>query len=114
MKYVVALALAVWPCSAFAAPVYLKCQLDPNAKGVRADDQAAKAPMDVTLNEDEGTVTYKFTASGRSYTVRGAFTVDKVEFNGFLINRVNLLFQREFFGKIDSGQCTLAEIKRAF
>lgn len=60
---IAALALAFVPCSAFATPVYLKCQLDPGAKGgVGGEDLLVKAPMDVTLNEAAGTVTYVFSA----------------------------------------------------
>lgn len=115
MKLVIALALAFFPCSAYAAPVYLKCQLDPGAKGgAGGQDFATKAPMDVTLNEDAGTVTYAFPEMGRAYTARGIFTANKVEFNGFSVDRTNLAFQRVTLGVIDRGQCSLVEVKRAF
>ncbi|SEQ69499.1 hypothetical protein [Sphingobium sp. YR768] len=53
MKLLVTLAIALVPCSAYAAPVYLSCQLDQGAKGgVGGEDFATKAPMKVTLNED--------------------------------------------------------------
>ena len=115
MKYLAALALAAFPCSAYAAPVYLRCQLDPSATGgAGGEDFATKAPMDVTLNEDAGTVTYTFPEMGRAYTVRGVFTVDKVEFNGFTVDRTNFMFQRNTLGIIDHGRCALVEVKRAF
>ncbi|MDB5678386.1 MAG: hypothetical protein JWM94_1388 [Sphingomonas bacterium] len=114
LKYLIALALAFWPCSAFAAPVYLRCHLVPDGKDVGAGDLANSAPMEVTLNEDVGMVTYKFAASGRAYTARGIFTAGKVQFNGFMIDRTNLSFQRTSLGQVDNGECTLIEIKRAF
>lgn len=115
MKYVVALALALFPCSAYASPVYLKCQLDPGAKGdAGGQDYAAKAPMDVTLNEDAETVTYTFPAMGRAFTAHGVFTAENVTFNGFTVNRTNLAFQRANLGSIDRGRCALVQVKRAF
>lgn len=115
MKIVVALALAFVPCSAYAAPVYLKCQLDPGARGGAGGvDHATSAPIDVTLNEEAGTVTYSFPTMGRSYTVRGIFTADRVEFNGFMVDRTNFAFQRVTLSTIDRGRCALVEIKRAF
>jgi hypothetical protein len=115
MKYVAALVFAFASCSAHAAPIYLRCQLDPSAKGAGgAEDLVAKAPMEVTLNEEAGTVTYTFPEVGRAYTVHGVFTADKVEFNGFAIDRTNFLFQRDTFGIIDHGRCMLVEVKRAF
>lgn len=123
MKYAAMFALALMPCSASAAPVYLKCQLDQGGPGgAGGDDQAAKAPMDITLNEEAGTVTYVFSQIGQAFTVRGVFTVDKVTFRGFTVDRTNLQFQRDLSdlqapGRtpiIDRGRCTLAEVKRAF
>lgn len=115
MKHVAALALVCIPCSAYAAPVYLKCQLDQGSKGgAGGQDFATKAPMDVTLNEDAGTVTYVFPEMGRAYTVRGVFTADKVEFNGFAVDRTNLAFQRDTLGIVDRGRCALVEVKHAF
>jgi len=106
-----------------AAPVYLKCQLDPGAQGgAGGRDMATQAPMDVTLNEEAGTVTYSFPQIGRAFTVRGVFTADKVSFNGFTVDRTNFAFQRDMSdlqasGRvpiIDHGRCTLVEVKRAF
>ena len=123
MKFVVALMLALIPSSAYAAPVYLKCQLEPGgAGGAGGEDQAAKAPMDVTLNEESGTVTYLFPETREAFTVRGTFTVDKVTFRGFTIDRTNLQFQRDLSdlqapGRppiIDRGRCWLVDVKRAF
>lgn len=123
MKLMVAMAALLFPCAAHAAPVYLKCQLDPGAQGgAGGEDLLIKSPMDVTLNEDAGTVTYVLPEIGRAYTVRGVFTADKVEFNGFTINRTNLAFQRDMSelqapGRppiVDHGRCVLTEVKRAF
>ncbi|NIJ34951.1 hypothetical protein [Sphingomonas oligoaromativorans] len=123
MKHVIALALIIIPCAAQAAPIYLKCQLNPGATGGGGgDDLISKAPMDVTLNEEAGTVTYLFPGVGRAYTVRAAFTSDKVTFNGFTVNRTNFVFQRDMSALqapgrpaiIDEGRCWLAEVKRAF
>ncbi|WP_136163530.1 hypothetical protein [Sphingomonas flavalba] len=115
MKHAAALVLALVPCPALAAPVYLKCQLAPGTKGgAGGQDLAASAPMDITLNEDAGTVTYAFPTAARAYTVRGIFTAEQVTFNGFSVDRTNLAFQRSTFGVVDRGQCTLVEVKRAF
>lgn len=123
MKYFAAAALALVPCSAYAAPVYLKCQLDPGAQGgAGGEDLLVKAPMEVTLNEDAGMVTYTLPTIGRAFTVPGAFTADKVSFRSFTIDRTNLAFQRDMShlqapGRapiIDRGRCTLVEVKRAF
>lgn len=120
---IAALTLAFVPHSAGATPVYLKCQLDRGAVGgAGGEDLAAQAPMDVTLNEGAGTVTYTFPQIGRAYTVRGAFTVDRVTFNGFTIDRTNLAFTRDMSALqapgrapiVDRGRCSLAEVKRAF
>ena len=114
MKFVAAIVLAFVPCSAYAAPVYLKCQLD--------QDVGKSPAWDVTLNEDAGTVTYLFPDSGRAYTVRGVFTAEKVTFNGFTVDRTNFGFERDMSGlqvsgrppMIDRGKCTIAVAKRAF
>ena len=120
---IAACALALIPHSAHATPVYLKCQLDPGATGgAGGQDLAAQAPMDVTLNEEAGTVTYTFPQIGRAYTVRGVFTVDRVTFNGFTIDRTNLAFTRDISASqapgrapvVDRGRCTLAQVERAF
>ena len=116
MKAIVAITMALFPCAANAAPVYLKCQLDPGV-GV-----ATKTLMDVTLNEEAGTVTYSFSDIGRAFTVKGVFIVDKVSFNGFTVDRTNFAFQRDMSALqapgrapiIDHGRCALAEVKRAF
>lgn len=106
--------LAIVPHAALAAPVYLKCQLD--------QDAGKKPAWDVTLNEDEGMVTYSFPELGRAFTVRGVFTVNRVTFNGFTIDRTNLAFKRDLSSiqapgrppVIDVGKCTLVAIERAF
>ena len=123
MRVIIAIAVAFTPSLANAAPVYLRCQLDPGAKGgVGGQDLAMEAPMDVTLNEDAGTVTYVLPKIGRAFTVPGVFTAEKVSFNGFTVDRTNFAFQRDMSelqapGRapiIDHGRCELAEAKRAF
>lgn len=114
MKLIAAMVILIFPCAASAAPVYLKCQLD--------QDVGKKPAWDVTLNEEAGIVTYAFPELGRIFTVRGAFTADRVVFNGFTVDRTNLAFQRDLSGLqapgrvpiIDKGRCAIAEIKRAF
>jgi len=115
MKFVVAIALAIVPYSASAAPVYLKCQLD--------QDVGKKPAWDVTLNEDSGSVTYVFPDLGRAYTVRGIFTAQSVTFNGFTVDRTNLAFSRDLSDltvpgatppPIDHGKCVIVTAKRAF
>ena len=114
MKFIIAIAIAVIPCAANAAPVYLQCQL--------TQDVGQKAPWDVTLNEEAGTVTYTFPELGRAYTVPGVFTAGKVTFRSFTINRTNFAFLRDLSSLqapdraalIDHGRCALAEVKRAF
>lgn len=123
MRIIIAIAVAFTPSLANAAPVYLKCQLDQGAKGgAGGRDLAMEAPMDVSLNEDAGTVTYTLPKIGRAFTVRGVFTADKVSFNGFTVDRTNFAFQRDMSelqapGRepiIDHGQCALAEVRRSF
>jgi hypothetical protein len=123
LQLAVAAVLAFIPYAANAAPVYLQCQLDPGATGgAGAQDLAMQAPMDVTLNEDAGTVTYTLPKIGRAFTVRGVFTANKVSFNGFTVDRTNFVFQRDMSelqapGRppiIDRGRCSLVNVKRAF
>lgn len=114
MRFVIAIAIALFPRAANAAPVYLKCQLD--------QDIGTKPAWDVTLNEETGKVTYSFPELGRAFTVPGVFTADRVTFNGFTVNRTNFAFQRDLGALqapgrapiIDHGRCALAEVKRAF
>lgn len=114
MRFLVAVALILIPSAANAAPVYLKCQLDLGAEAGDRGDLAAKSPMDVTLNEEAGTVTYYFPDNNRAFTVRGVFRADKVTFNGFTIDRTNLEFIRDTLGDLSYGKCWFAEVKRAF
>jgi len=114
VRFIIAIAMAAVPSAANAAPIYLKCQLE--------QDVGKQAPWDVTLNEEAGTVTYSFPELGRAYTVPGVFTVDKVTFRGFAIDRTNFAFQRDLSSLqapgrapiIDYGRCALAEVRRAF
>lgn len=114
MKYIAAIALALAPCSAIAAPVYLKCQLD--------QDVGKATPWDVTLNEETGTVSFSFPDIRHALTARGIFTADTVTSNGFTFDRTNFGFQRDLSdiqapGRkpiIDRGRCAIAQTKRAF
>lgn len=133
MKLVVALALAFFPCSAYAAPVYLHCQFDP------ALDKNHRPPMDVMLNENESTVTWTFADNEHVFSGKAAFLADSVAFGsskigndtigGFTINRTNLTLldremnissrpitaQTEFtYRFVPVGTCTIVQPKRAF
>ena len=116
MKFIFAVAIAIAPCAANAAPVYLKCHLNPGPGVV------AKTFVEVTLNEEAMKVTYVFPEIARSFTVPGVFTADKVSFKGFSIDRTNFAFTRDLShlqapGRapiIDYGLCALADVKRAF
>jgi len=122
MYRIAAIVLALFSSAAEAGPVYLKCQLDKGARGGGgARDLAMEAPMDVTLNEEAGTVTYTLPQIGRAFTVTGVFTADKVTFNGFTVDRTNLAFLRDMSDLqvegppiIDHGKCTLVKVNRAF
>ena len=92
--------------------IYLKCALQ------------GDSPMDVQLNEANGTATYSFVIGGtlRSYTVRAAFTADRVVFNSFSVSRSDLSFARDnsFLAGltnralVDRGQCERITTKQAF
>jgi hypothetical protein len=128
-----AIAFALISTAAEAAPVYLNCQFDP------ALDEDHRAPMDVTLNESESTVTWKFSNNEHVYSRKSAFLVDSVAFGsssignetigGFTIDRTNLTLrdrkmnipttpvtaQTEFtYRFVPVGTCTIVQIKRAF
>ena len=102
-----AILLAISSVSAEAAPVYLHCELDATTQGDRA-------PMDVTLNEETGTVQYAFPNIGYAGSAHAIFAVDSVSFNGFTIDRTNLQYTRSTLGDVDHGKCSLVQIKRAF
>jgi hypothetical protein len=114
--------LALLPATVQASPVYLKCLLDPAGQGRAGSRDLSTEPMDVALNEEAGSVTYSFPWIDRSFTVRGAFTADKVTFNGFTVDRTDLAFTRDMSdlqapGRaaiVDRGKCTLVQVKRAF
>jgi len=93
MYRVVGIALALMPVASEAAPVYLTCQL-PYGSG-----KSEMHEMDITLNEDAGTVTFILPKFNLSYTVPGVFTADKVTFHDnkelgattdYTIDRTNL------------------------
>ncbi|HWI89454.1 MAG TPA: hypothetical protein VNS11_09490, partial [Sphingomicrobium sp.] len=76
MYRVAAIALGLISSAAGAAPVYLKCQLDYDS----SSNKSQTHELDLTLNEDTGTVTISFVGTSLADTVRGAFNADKVTF----------------------------------
>ena|SRR5947209_8093590 len=123
MYRVAAIALLLFSSAAGAAPVYLHCQFDP------ALDDSHRAPMDVTLNENESTVTWTFPGIGRTFSGPAAFKAQSVSFNGFTIDRTNLALRdskmnvpdgpiaadTQFsFSEVTVGTCTVVQVKRAF
>lgn len=64
MKVIIAALVAFTPVVANAEPVHLRCQFDP------AINENGRAPMNVTLNENEGTVTWTFDNIERVFTGR--------------------------------------------
>lgn len=128
-----AIAFALISTTAEAAPVYLHCQFDP------ALDEKHRAPMDVTFNESESTVTWKFANNEQVFSGKAAFLADSVAFGsstigketigGFTIDRTNLALrerkmnipntpitaQTEFTYRFDPvGTCAIIQLKRAF
>jgi hypothetical protein len=134
MFRVVAIAFALVSTTAEAAPVYLHCQFDP------ALDENHRAPMDVTLNEDESTVTWTFANNEHVFSSKAAFLANSVAFGsstigdntigGFTIDRTNLALQErkmnvpplssitaqtEFtYRFVPVGTCSIVQTKRAF
>lgn len=133
MCRVAVIALALFSTTAEAAPIYLHCEFDP------ATDENHRAPMDVTLNESESTVTWTFANNEHVFSGKAAFLANSVAFGsstigndtigGFTINRTNLTLserkmnipsepitaQTEFTYRFAPvGKCALAEVKRAF
>lgn len=90
-----------------AALVYLHCSLNPGT-------QPDTAPMDVTLNEAEATVTYTFPNIGRTFIGPAAFGASDVSFNGFRIDRNDLTYSRTMLSKVDRGQCAIVQPGKAF
>src|SRR3546814_5670969 len=94
MFRIASIAVAFMATAAHAEPVYLHCQFDP------ALDENHRAPMNVTLNENESTVTWTFANNERVYSSKAAFLADSVAFGssrigndtigGFTIDRTNL------------------------
>src|SRR3546814_9106178 len=93
MFRIASIAVAFMATAAHAEPVYLHCQFDP------ALDENHRAPMNVTLNENESTVTWTFANNERVYSSKAAFLADSVAFGssrigndtigGFTIDRTN-------------------------
>ena len=128
-----AIAFVLVSTTAEAAPVYLRCQFDP------ALDESRRAPMELTLNESESTVTWKFANIERVFSSKAAFLAESVAFGsstigsdtigGFTIDRSNLTLrerkmniptapitaQTQFtFRFVPVGTCALVQNKRAF
>jgi hypothetical protein len=133
MYRVTAIAFALFSSAAGAAPVYLHCQFDP------ALDENHRAPMDVTLNESESTVTWAFANNEHVFSGKAAFLADSVAFGsstirndtigGFTIDRTNLTLherkmdipntpitaETEFtYRFVPVGKCAVVQVKRAF
>ena len=111
---------------------YLRCHFDPTR------DEHKRPPMDVTLNEREGTATWKFPHIDQNNVGEASFYSDRVVFGvsdvrglklgGFIIDRSNLNFSvREMdvpervtadtvFTHSETliGTCELIETKRVF
>lgn len=98
--------------SASAAPVYLKCYFDVDG---------TIASIDVTADEDDGTVAVHIPTSGFSERLNATFTASQVIFRNnlisYVINRVDLTINRtvRMLNSIDRGQCEVQEApRRAF
>ena len=133
LKIIIAAMAAFTPVVANAEPVHLKCQFDP------ALNENSRAPMNITLNENEGTVTWAFDNMQRVFSGRAAFLADSVAFGsstirnetigGFSIDRTNLAIserkmnvptgpitaQTEFTYRFERvGMCEIVQLNRAF
>ena len=137
LKFIIAAVFALTPVVADAEPVHLKCQFDPTLS------ENNRAPMNVTLNENESTVTWTFDNIERVFSGKAAFLADSVAFGssticgvkcdaigGFTIDRTNLSLherkmnapppssitaQTEFtYRFVPVGTCAIVQLKRAF
>lgn len=133
MFRIASVVMAFMASAAHAEPVYLHCQFDP------ALDENRRAPMTVTLNENESTVTWTFANIERVFSGKAAFLADSVAFGsstigrdtigGFTIDRTNLtLHERKMdvpstpitaqtvfaYRFMPVGKCTVVQLKRAF
>lgn len=128
-----AIAFVLVSTTAEAAPVYLRCQFDP------ALDENHRPPMELTLNESEGTATWTFANDEHVFSSKAAFLAESVAFGssrvgndtigGFTIDRTNLTLrerkmiiptapitaQTQFtYHFVLVGTCTLVQVKRTF
>jgi hypothetical protein len=133
MRLIIAAVVAVTPVVANAGPIYLKCEFDP------ALDKDRRAPMNVTLNENESTVTWTFSNTEPVFSSKAAFLAGSVAFGsskvggetlgGFSIDRTNLTLserkmdtpskpitaQTEFtYRFVPVGACKIVQLERAF
>ncbi len=136
LKSIIAAVVALTPVVANAEPVHLKCQFDQSL------NENNRAPMSVTLNENESTVTWTFDNMEGVFSGKAAFLAESVAFGsskicgvkcdtigGFSIDRTNLALsernmnvptkpitaQTEFTYRFDRvGTCTIVQLKRAF
>lgn len=104
--------LLLAPQAAFADPVYLTCVYQENGAPER---------LDITANEQAGTVSLSVPRNGYSAVVRAAFSRDRVSFSegpvlSYVINRTNLAFTvARLGGGSVEGKCQLQPPpKRAF
>ena len=108
------LAMLMTPVAAAAAPVSLQCTLDDRGKPV---------PMELQLNEADGTASFLWPATGMSVKKSATFTPKLVRFGDFAVDRVSLGIVRDnssINGSSSSlpaethGSCKILEVKRAF
>ncbi|WP_138984501.1 hypothetical protein [Sphingobium yanoikuyae] len=106
IRYIV-VAAALWPSSAIAKPITLKCELD---------DRGSPLVMDVALDEDAGTASYISARNNMPVKRSAIFLPSTVSFAAFTIDRTSLAITREPISDIPSisGTCSVVEIKRAF
>ena len=102
------------PAVAAAEPVMLKCTLD---------NQGTAQPVDVQLNETEGTGSWYWVNTKRSAKSAARFTPANVTFGPFTIDRRTLAIVREndsimvrdgAIPATTSGTCAIDKTERAF
>lgn len=113
MILLVALATIAAPAHA-AEPVTLRCVLE---------GPPSPRPLDLTLNETEGTATFYWPNNGQTVKRPAAFAPTKVTFGRFTVDRVTLSIQMEndssmvadgTYPPVSAGKCQLQKVDRAF
>ena len=102
------------PGLAMSGPVNLKCVLD---------DQGKQVPLEISLNEAIGTVTYGRPDTGSSRTAPGDFLPERVMFGPFTLSRTSMQISRYNYDssmrmlglpRETVGKCEILEVKRVF